>query len=346
MKVVHVISGLRGGGAEQVVLDLCKRSKNSGIDTEVVSLSHINDVAWKFGGITLFPEDITYTSKRNLPVFFTAWRAMLHLYRRNPQVIHAHMFYGCLAACLVKIFRPHIRIVFTLHNSIEKSLLRKSLLYFSKPLRNVDVVFTRKNLPWYIRKDAVEIPNGIDHSLYKKRVGDPPEIFTCLFVGRLEKQKQPLLLVEVAVKLKDRFPFVIVVAGEGSLKKEMLAAVRERGVENLFNFLGYNDDIPGLMNAAHCLLLPSEYEGMPLVVLEAAAAGLPVVCTPESVLAFGLEKEEVFISSTEKFDESILRIHGDYASALEKSRRMQQRLCSYTVDRMFAEYLRKWEGET
>lgn len=70
------------------------------------------------------------------------------------------------------------------------------------------------------------------------------------------------------------------VAGEGEERAALEAQALSAGVSERTLFLGHCDDVPGLMKAADLLLLPSRWEGMPYVLLEAAAAGLPVVATP------------------------------------------------------------------
>jgi glycosyltransferase involved in cell wall biosynthesis len=70
------------------------------------------------------------------------------------------------------------------------------------------------------------------------------------------------------------------IAGDGEQRGVLEALVRAVGVEGRVLFLGQREDVPELMKAADCLLLPSRWEGMPYVLLEAAAAGLPIVATP------------------------------------------------------------------
>jgi len=69
-------------------------------------------------------------------------------------------------------------------------------------------------------------------------------------------------------------------AGDGAEHRALLSDAAALGVLEQVLFLGHRDDVPGLMKAADLLLLPSRWEGMPYVVLEAAAAGLPIVGTP------------------------------------------------------------------
>ncbi|MCH2107222.1 MAG: glycosyltransferase [Planctomycetes bacterium] len=70
------------------------------------------------------------------------------------------------------------------------------------------------------------------------------------------------------------------IAGEGEERRSLEGLAASLGVAERVVFLGHREDVPSLMKAADLLLLPSRWEGMPYVVLEAAAAGLPVLGTP------------------------------------------------------------------
>ena len=103
-----------------------------------------------------------------------------------------------------------------------------------------------------------------------------------LFVGRLEEQKNPLLLVEAFAALRRTVSDVrLVVVGEGGLRHAAEDRARELGVADAIHWSGFRSraDMPRLMNGADVLMLPSRFEGMPISVLEALACGLPVVAT-------------------------------------------------------------------
>jgi glycosyltransferase involved in cell wall biosynthesis len=118
----------------------------------------------------------------------------------------------------------------------------------------------------------------------------PDDSFMTLFVGRLEPQKSPDTLIELLDVLvrnwslyahSSGIPFASVhlaLAGEGPLREKLEADVAKReALRGLVHFLGQRSDIPGLLKTANVLVLPSEWEGMPNVILEAMAAGTPVI---------------------------------------------------------------------
>jgi glycosyltransferase involved in cell wall biosynthesis len=104
---------------------------------------------------------------------------------------------------------------------------------------------------------------------------------TVLSVGRLETEKNPLLLAEVLERL-DGGDWRLLVCGEGPLEGELQARLRELGVANRAELLGYLPIHDGLLDryrAANAFLHVSWTEGMPQVLLEAFATGTPVVAT-------------------------------------------------------------------
>jgi glycosyltransferase involved in cell wall biosynthesis len=134
---------------------------------------------------------------------------------------------------------------------------------------------------------VVVIPNGVDAELFQSaqpadlsELGIPPHSRTLLFVGRLDHQKGPFDLLRAFQQLAQRLDDLhVLMVGDGPLRGELERAVDQCGLRSRFHLVGRRNDIPRLMKAADCLVLPSHWEGMPNVVLEAMAAGLPVVAT-------------------------------------------------------------------
>jgi glycosyltransferase involved in cell wall biosynthesis len=98
--------------------------------------------------------------------------------------------------------------------------------------------------------------------------------------GRLEEQKGHDLLFEALASLVRRgFEFTLVVAGEGSRRSWLEQRALSLGLSPRIQFVGQMDDVGGLLSAADGVLLPSRWEGLPLVLLEAMARGRPIVAS-------------------------------------------------------------------
>lgn len=97
------------------------------------------------------------------------------------------------------------------------------------------------------------------------------------FIGRFAEQKNPLFLIEIFEEIKrrkDNAQFVII--GAGSLEEQMLHLIGKYGLKESVSWLGRREDIKQFYNAFDAFILPSRYEGLPVVGLESQAAGLPV----------------------------------------------------------------------
>jgi glycosyltransferase involved in cell wall biosynthesis len=105
-----------------------------------------------------------------------------------------------------------------------------------------------------------------------------------LTVGRLESEKNPLLMVEALARLARERParFRLTWVGRGPLEEAVLLRARELGVERLLTLIGYvpfGDELLALYRRAHVFVHVSLSEGMPKVVIEALACGTPLVAT-------------------------------------------------------------------
>lgn len=122
------------------------------------------------------------------------------------------------------------------------------------------------------------IHNGIDAATFDRpRRVIPGRI---LLVGRLASQKRPDIAVRALARVRLRHPEVqLDMVAHGPLEAETAALVRELGLRDHVHLLGKRDDVPDLLAEAACFLLTSDYEGCPYTVLEAMAAGVPVVAT-------------------------------------------------------------------
>ncbi len=120
---------------------------------------------------------------------------------------------------------------------------------------------------------------AIDSRALRAELGIAQNSFVVGHVGRFAPQKNHGFLVEIAERLARRDPTaVFLLVGDGPLKSEIEALVRERGLSANFMFLGVREDVQRLMmGAMDCFLFPSAHEGLGLVLWEAQAAGLACV---------------------------------------------------------------------
>ena len=101
-----------------------------------------------------------------------------------------------------------------------------------------------------------------------------------IHVGRFSPQKNHRLLIESFSRVLSKINNVkLVIVGDGDLRPEIEGIVNRNGLNNHIKFLGVRKDIADLLSASDIFVLSSDWEGLPLTVIEAMAAGKPVVAT-------------------------------------------------------------------
>ncbi len=134
----------------------------------------------------------------------------------------------------------------------------------------------------FLEDRIVRIPNGVDIARFTPAgpIRSDSPAHTVLFLGRLDGQKgvETLLTAwgEVAARLPEA---ILVIAGQGPQEAALRAAVTQAGMAGRVRFLGPVSDPEAHLRVASAFVLPSHHEGLPNVLLEAMATGLPCVAT-------------------------------------------------------------------
>lgn len=290
-ELVLLTTNLARGGAENQVADLAVALRRRGWPVSVASLlaPSAHEAALREAGVAVHSAQM----RPGVAALAGAARMAWTLARLRPRIVHAHMFHANAAARLLRLVCPFPVVVSTIHSAAESSrrsgdARRRDLIYrLTDRLADATVcvseaVAARHREAHALRATRV-IPNGVDTGRFRP---DPArrarlrgelgveDAFTWLAVGRLMwKKDYPTLLRAIAMHA----PGVLLVAGDGPDERALRALAGELGAP--VRFLGARGDVPELMNAADALALSSSVEGLPMVLLEAAASGLPCVAT-------------------------------------------------------------------
>lgn len=286
-----------GGGAEEQVIRIAYGFKARGWEVAIVNMLSANPMPPGFEqhGIALFHLGM----RRGVP----NPRAILRLARIirdfRPDVVHSHMTHANLLARVVRIVAPFPVLVCTLHNLTMAGVERDWTGVFEVAHRLTDssaeltTAICHAAADYYVRRRAVPaskmrvVHNGIDTSPFRpdsatrQRMRDELKVadrFVWLSVGRLELQKAYPTLLRAFARLQTRNR-VLLICGVGTLENQLRDLAKELCIGRSVQFLGFRSDIPDLMRAADGFALSSDMEGLPLVLLQAAAAGLPIVAT-------------------------------------------------------------------
>ena len=296
IRVLHVVSDFRSGGAERVAANLLRTSDPEQFDVAAITLRG------PFGSAlerTLAKDAIPvwYMGKDKGFDPLVLARVARAIRRFRPQVLHTHS-YALRYAFPYMLFGRIPVMVHTVHN-----LADKEIEWYGRWVHRL--AFRRGVLPVAIASEVADstrrvygiedlplIPNGIpvdtfrapsiDREGWRSREGFAPTDVLFVCVAGLRPQKNHALLVEAFRRGPASAPrahLLFAGAGSGALQSELERQIGALGLQERVHLLGQRSDVPETLNAADVFVLGSDYEGNPLAVLEAMAAGKPVVST-------------------------------------------------------------------
>ena len=295
-RVLYVIAQLGAGGTERQLLALIRGLDRSRFEPEVVTFTPggaLESAYREACPLHLFEK--TAESEARVLVSLVGL-----LNRLRPAIVHASLFSANWRGALATQVRAPIgrpRFIASLRNMGDWMGTGRRFVE-SWVLRRADAVIVNSGA---VAADAIAragarrdilhvIPNGVDLDVFRPaRDGESrlreawslgPDDVVIGAVMSLTRKKNPGILIDAARRVVLTRPgtrFVLV--GEGPLRPELEAAIAAAGLQDAFRLAGLRGDIPELLRSIDLLVLPSDREGMPNVVLEAMASGLPVVAT-------------------------------------------------------------------
>jgi len=292
LRILFVSTSLAYGGAETQLVHLATRLKSRGWEVGVISLmppkAYVKDL--EAIEIPVFSLGIRWKFPDPRPVL----RLARIIWKWRPDIVHSFMVHANILARIVRALAPVPVLICSARSVNEGSHFREFLYRLTDPFCDLTTQVSQAGLERYVRIGAVPrykiryIPNGVDTERFKPNREDRLKVrkelgvdgFVWLAVGRFAPPKDyPTMLQAFARVILEHPESILLVVGDGPLKKTMENMVRELGIEKQVKFLGIRCDIPQLMNAADAYVMSSAWEGMPNVLLEASATGLPIVAT-------------------------------------------------------------------
>ena len=289
IRVLLVIDSLEVGGAQHHLLSLASRLLRLG-HQPVIATSGQEPMAAQFSDLGITVKSLSKRSiKHRLSPAFTTRLTQLAITGAF-DLIHAHLFSSSAAASVAA--RVTGRPLIVTHHSMNTWQRGWQRALGSWVDGNADAVIavassiaaSRKARRIYTIPNGVAVPDrtwsGDEIAAARKKLGIPTNAFVMSYVGRFTADKNPLLFIDAVALLAERVPGVrALLIGDGPLRKIAERRAEELDVRSCMSFLGFQPDAHRLHSIADVLVLTSESEGSPLVVLEAMAAGRPVVAT-------------------------------------------------------------------
>jgi len=298
-RVLFTVLQLDAGGSERVVFDLARSLDPSEFEVFVAAFK---------GGVLAQPlkeicREVFFIEKK--PGFDLSAMLKLSIFIRNNEidVVNAHHYMPCFYSFLGTKILNDKQLVYTEHSVPEVENIAGSIhgkifhwmLYRINAVVGVSKAITEKFKEIYPRHSHKfhEILNGVDIERFRrKRVrenvrnhwGLAKEAFVIGSVANFRKIKNHVCLVRAVGRLKESHPYLrLFFVGTGfpsdleNSEEEVRELVRNLGLEDKVIFAGYQENIPETLSAFDAFCLPSLSEGLPVSLLEAMAAGVPVI---------------------------------------------------------------------
>ena len=288
--ICFLITSLVYGGAQVQVMALIKSLQKRGWDVRIVSMmqpeAHTEELERL--GIPWASLDMARGAADPRAIF--KLRRILKDWQ--PTIVHSHMIHANLLARVSRLFSKIPLVICTAHSITEGGRIREIAYRLSDPLCDLTTNVSQAAVERYIAVGAVPknkiqlMLNGIDAQRFvfdetfrqkqRNELGLKDE-FCYLAVGRFNDEKDYPTMFAAYKKLLERQKARLLVVGHGDI--DMPKLVKDYGLESEVDILGLRKDVPELMSAADAYLMSSAWEGLPMVLLEAAASCLPIVAT-------------------------------------------------------------------
>ena len=293
MRLMQITHDLAIGGLQRVVVNICRTIDRDRFDVRVLCLRALGPFAADIERLGIPVSIIPQTGRTD---YFSFLKVARVLRSERIEVIHTHNTQPFVDGTLGGLMAGVRTIVHTDHARQFPDKRRYMLaerLVSAFAYRVVGVsddtsanLCKYEKIPW----EKIEtIPNGIDGSVFDIRVdrdarrcelGVPTDALVLGIAARLSPPKGVVHAIRAMPGVLARQPrAILIIAGDGPLEHELKDEAAGLGISSHVRFVGPRADIPELLKTFDLYILPSESEGLPMVLLEAMAAGCPIVAS-------------------------------------------------------------------
>ena len=298
MHILTVNNHFRSGGAVEQLRYL----HALGHEIEICTLDTLGDMAQPLIdlGVKVYNfeqnPDISLGSRRGKFDLRLALKLANVIRRGGYDIVQVHTFPASLYAALASLIAPEPSYVFTEHSILNRrhqpatKLIDRFIYSRYAAITGVSQSVTDALIAWQpqIKDRVYTVVNGVDtarfqfsaddRAAFRQQLGIASNDVVLFFGGRFVPVKGVDVLIE-AVSGLDRSAFKLLLAGSGELEADLREHVSAAGLDDNVGFLGFRDDIPELLAASDVVVLPSHDDELPIILLEAMAAGKPIVAS-------------------------------------------------------------------
>lgn len=331
-KILHIIQSLGNGGCENMLLRTLPLLRE--FDHRIITLKEFGELAPKFVASGTTVETVHCDGFFDIAGIL---RLQKLVREENPDIIITYLFHAdMLGRLALKTTAPIIPFLRTTYNH-PKYFIARMLEWFTKTLVHHYLANSEAVKDFYVKYIGVApekitvIPNGIDTAYFdsikpdfelRKSLGLAPEDFVIICVANLHVNKGHRYLLEAFEAISPRAQATkLLLVGDGEEKENLKQQIKNYRSKNNIFLLGRRTDVLQLLKISDCFVLPTLFEGQSNAILEAMAAGVPVVTTdiPENKILIQ-DKQTGYLTpahSSKGIEASILEIIKGKARAQE-----------------------------
>jgi len=286
MKILHIIETLNLGGAERVVADLC----NIMVLKHDVTVCCIKDTGVMASRISSSVKIDCLNKGEGNSVRFI-FQLARYIKEKKPDIVHLHSLGALLEVAIALSFFSRSTFVVTCHGHLShyskngfKRMLRR--LIEIPAFLSVDRIVTvseelKKIFPRFVSNKVTTIYNGVHVEVKTTDDASNQDVINLIYAGRLAKVKNLGTVIHAIKLIEDQLTVTLrfQIFGGGPEEENLKCLVSDLRVKSEINFIGYVDDVRSYYKNGHIFILPSEYEGISIALLEAMAEALAVIVT-------------------------------------------------------------------
>ncbi len=354
INVLFVIKPVQWSGADRVLLDVGTRlNKDKYRVIFAIIALHPTDEATIPDSFQQIRFDMP--NLHGWRQFIFSLRLCWAIHKYNINIIHMNSYHPGNYCRLAAFFMRVPIIIDHWHGFNRFNLKRRMLCRLYNLFTDLSFVVSElvgKYVQQQCRTDAARIKvlyNGVDPALYqgkslatkvRKELGLPLDRPVVGLVARLDhRAKGHLELLQALSILKDRYTIHALMVGGGRRQEEMQQLAASLGLADIVHFLGNRRDVPELLAALDIFVLPSHNEGVSLAVLEAMAAGLPVIVSEVGGLPEIVKHEETGLLIPPKDPEALARSLARLLENPELAHRLGQKAREHVQEKYSLERL-------
>lgn len=350
MKIMQILPVFGIGGAETMCETLSNSLKEKGNEVIVVSL---------YGEKTVITERmqanglrVVFLDKQFGFDFGCVKKLKKMIREENPDIIHTHL-YSLKYAILASLFSKR-KIVHTLHSVASKEATKKDRKFngiFFRRKKVIPVALSKENQKtveeeYGIKTEKIPVVfNGVNlENCIIKQDYSKKDIFSIICVARFSLPKNHIRLIEAFSKFSLAVSdSKLVLVGDGEYRKEIEKKVRELKLEEKVIFAGLQSNVYPFLADADVFTLSSDYEGIPMTLIEAMGSGLPIVSTNVGGIPDMLKNGEEALLTDKTCDalcEAYIRLYQDYSLREKLGRNAFARSKEFSSENMTDRYLK------